>query len=67
MIFFVHFHSTKEPVYKEEEEAFTQWWHRTPLGKKRQKANEMESDMRISVDTKEQPNGGKPKGKGKKK
>jgi len=24
--------STCEPVYREEEEAFLSWWHKTPLG-----------------------------------
>lgn len=32
-----------EPVYKEEEEAFLQWYAKTPLGRSKQKHLEMES------------------------
>lgn len=33
-----------EPVYKEEEEAFIQWYMKTPLGRSRQRAIEMEAE-----------------------
>ena len=33
-----------EPVYKEEEEAFTQWYVKTPMGKKRAKILEGDDD-----------------------
>ncbi|XP_050436618.1 dynein regulatory complex protein 11 [Adelges cooleyi] len=36
-----------DPVYKEEEEAFVQWYSRTPLGRKKQKALEAEVERRM--------------------
>lgn len=30
-----------EPVYKEEEEAFMQWYAKTPIGRKKQRALEL--------------------------
>ncbi|KAJ6642794.1 Dynein regulatory complex protein 11 [Pseudolycoriella hygida] len=37
--------SSRDPVYKEEEEAFTNWWTKTPLGRRKQKAIEMEVEV----------------------
>lgn len=34
-----------DPVYKEEEEAFVQWYAKTPLGRSRQRALELESEQ----------------------
>ncbi|CAG9811661.1 unnamed protein product [Chironomus riparius] len=49
--------STKEPVYREEEEAFLSWWAKTPLGKLKGKAMELESDKmdRELMDPKKKP------------
>lgn len=52
--------STRDPVYREEEESFSAWWSKTPLGKRKQKFTEME------LDAKEKAKSGKDK-KGKKK
>ncbi|KAG5668405.1 hypothetical protein PVAND_016345 [Polypedilum vanderplanki] len=38
--------STKEPVYREEEEAFLSWWSKTPLGRIKAKAMELENDSK---------------------
>ncbi len=34
-----------EPIYKEEEEAFVQWYAKTPLGRNKQKSLEFETDQ----------------------
>uniref|UniRef100_A0A1B0CRU6 Putative aaa+-type atpase n=1 Tax=Lutzomyia longipalpis TaxID=7200 RepID=A0A1B0CRU6_LUTLO len=39
--------STKDPVYREEEEAFLTWWGKTPLGRRRQRVLELEMEARI--------------------
>lgn len=36
-----------DPVYKEEEEAFSQWYSRTPLGRRKQKALDAEKERRM--------------------
>lgn len=54
------FFSTREPVYREEEETFLAWWAKTPLGRRRQKALETEIEAKVEA---EAANG---KGKGKK-
>lgn len=41
--------STKEPVYKEEDEAFESWWGKTPLGRRRQRMLELEEEERIAA------------------
>lgn len=38
-----------EPVYKEEEEAFIQWYAKTPLGRGKQKAWEIETELTEAV------------------
>lgn len=38
-----------EPVYKEEEETFIQWYAKTPLGRAKQKALEMETELTEAV------------------
>ncbi|XP_013111393.2 dynein regulatory complex protein 11 [Stomoxys calcitrans] len=38
---------TRDPVYREEEEAFESWWTKTPLGRRRQKLLEMEEEARL--------------------
>lgn len=37
--------SSRDPVYKEEEESFTNWWTKTPLGRRKQRAIEMEIEI----------------------
>jgi hypothetical protein len=36
--------SKYEPVYKEEEEAFTMWYAKTPMGKRKARALELEAE-----------------------
>lgn len=43
----IYLNSTKEPVYREEEEAFHSWWAKTPLGRLKQRAVELENEARI--------------------
>lgn len=38
--------SKHEPVYREEDEAAEQWWWKTPLGKKKIKALEIEEELK---------------------
>lgn len=53
--------STKDPVYREEEESFASWWSKTPLGRRKQRAIEMEAEAKLEKET------GDKKGKAKKK
>lgn len=39
--------STRDPVYREEEEAYESWWTKTPLGRRRQKLLEIEEEARL--------------------
>lgn len=39
--------SSKDPVYREEEEAFNSWWWKTPLGRRNQKAIELELEAKL--------------------
>lgn len=41
------FSSTRDPVYREEEEAYESWWTKTPLGRRRQKLLEIEEEARL--------------------
>lgn len=43
--------STKEPVYREEEEAFISWWSKTPLGRRSQKAIEVELQAKLEKES----------------
>lgn len=52
--------SSRDPVYKEEEESFDNWWTKTPLGRRKQRAIEMEIEVQ-----QEKENGKKDKKKGK--
>lgn len=54
--------STKDPVYREEEESFASWWSKTPLGRRKQRAIEMEAEAKLEKET-----GGDKKSKTKKK
>lgn len=42
--------STKDPVYREEEDAFNTWWSKTPLGRRKQRALEMELEAKMEKD-----------------
>lgn len=42
--------STKDPVYREEEDAFNAWWSKTPLGRRKQRALEMELEAKMEKD-----------------
>lgn len=37
---------TMDPVYREEEEAFVGWWQKTPLGRRFQRAQQAEQELR---------------------
>lgn len=39
--------SCKDPVYREEEDAFNSWWSKTPLGRRNQKAIELELEAKL--------------------
>lgn len=39
--------SLREPVYREEDEAYAQWLQKTPLGKRRQRMEEMMEQAKL--------------------
>ena len=39
--------STRDPVYREEEEAYESWWTKTPLGRRKQRLLDMEEEARL--------------------
>lgn len=39
--------SSRDPVYREEEEAFESWWSKTPLGRRRQRVLELEEEAKL--------------------
>jgi hypothetical protein len=43
-----------EPVYKEEEEAFLQWFLKTPIG--RRKARQLENEAELKAELAQKPN-----------
>ncbi|XP_060650034.1 IQ and AAA domain-containing protein 1-like isoform X3 [Drosophila nasuta] len=55
---------TRDPVYREEEEAFESWWSKTPLGRRRQRFLELEEERLIEEQAQQakQGNGNKKKG-----
>lgn len=53
--------STKDPVYREEEESFLSWGSKTPLGRRKQRGLEMKAEVKLEKET-----GGDKKGKKKK-
>ncbi|XP_034665018.1 dynein regulatory complex protein 11 [Drosophila subobscura] len=55
---------TRDPVYREEEEAFESWWSKTPLGRRRQRFLELEEERLIEEQAQaaKQGNGNKKKG-----
>lgn len=48
----LHYFSTRDPVYREEEEAFDSWWSKTPLGRRYERALEMEEEARLEEEEK---------------
>ncbi|XP_023297854.2 dynein regulatory complex protein 11 [Lucilia cuprina] len=52
---------TRDPVYREEEEAYESWWTKTPLGRRRQRLLEIEEEARLEeqVQAAKQTNGKK--------
>lgn len=44
--------SMRDPVYREEEEAFDNWWSKTPLGRRYERALEMEEEARFHLSLK---------------
>lgn len=40
-----------EPIYKEEEDVFLQWYSKTPMGKSRQRALELEMELAENDDS----------------
>lgn len=42
----------RDPVYREEEEAFDNWWSKTPLGRRYERALEMEGEARLEEEEK---------------
>lgn len=57
-------YSTRDPVYREEEEAFESWWSKTPLGRRRQRFLELEEERLLEEQAQQakQGNGNKKKG-----
>lgn len=57
------FCSTRDPVYREEEEAFESWWSKTPLGRRRQRFLELEEERLVEEQAQQakQGNGNKKK------
>lgn len=53
--------STKDPIYREEEEAFLSWWSKTPLGRRKQRALEMEAEAKLETDNSSDKKGSKKK------
>ncbi|XP_017844860.1 dynein regulatory complex protein 11 [Drosophila busckii] len=55
---------TRDPVYREEEEAFESWWSKTPLGRRRQRFLELEEEHLLEEQAQQakQGNGNKKKG-----
>lgn len=53
--------STRDPIYREEEESFLSWWSKTPLGRRKQRSLEMEAEAKL-----EKESGSDKKGKKKK-
>lgn len=47
----ISIHSTKDPVYCEEEDAFNSWWSKTPLGRRKQRALEVELEAKMEKET----------------
>lgn len=45
------FDSTKDPVYREEEEAFLSFWSKTPLIRRSQKASELEIQAKLEKES----------------
>lgn len=41
----------RDPVYREEEEAFNSWWSKTPLGRRNQKAIEVEAQVKLEKES----------------
>lgn len=41
-----------EPVYKEEDEAFLQWFQKTPIGRRKARQLEIEGELRAELATK---------------
>ncbi|EDX13607.1 GD18626 [Drosophila simulans] len=55
---------SRDPVYREEEEAFESWWSKTPLGRRRQRFLELEEERLLEEQAQaaKQGNGNKKKG-----
>lgn len=53
MHFCIHFNcdSLRDPVYREEEESFTSWWAKTPLGRRNQKAIDVEAQLKLEKES----------------
>lgn len=51
VVFFYNWNSLRDPVYREEEEAFSSWWSKTPLGRRHQKAIELEAQAKLEKDS----------------
>lgn len=49
--FLSNLYSLRDPVYREEEEAFISWWSKTPLGRRNQKAIEVEAQAKLEKET----------------
>lgn len=51
--FYLNFiqNSLRDPVYREEEESFNLWWTKTPLGRRCQKAAEVEAQAKLEKES----------------
>lgn len=48
-----HFYvlSLRDPVYREEDEAFLSWWGKTPLARRHQKSIELEIQAKLEKES----------------
>lgn len=48
---YFNYDSLRDPVYREEEESFTSWWAKTPLGRRYQKSLEVEAQLKLEKES----------------
>lgn len=49
--FSIIYYSLRDPVHREEEEAFRSWWSKTPLGRRCQKTEEVEAQAKLEKES----------------
>lgn len=50
-IYLLHIPSMRDPVYREEDEAFLSWWGKTPLARRHQKSIELEIQAKLEKES----------------